>query len=102
MPNVIPSPPSFILVVEASQPGLIVQKQNTRNFYHKRMKDGVRYSFLKRDSLFVSYLVYLLLVADAADLVAVEVDAEEAVVGPDGDAVAVHHARRERVLHHHG
>ena len=42
----------------------------------------------------------LLLVADAADLVAVEVDAEESVVGADGEAVAVDEAGGEGVLDH--
>ena len=44
--------------------------------------------------------MYLLLVADPADLVPVEVDAEETVVGADGDAVAVDEAGGHGVLDH--
>ena len=28
----------------------IVQKQNTRNIYHKRVKDGVQLTYLKADA----------------------------------------------------
>lgn len=57
-------------------------------------------SDLKFAAPFCSYLVNLFLVPNPTDLVPVEVDAEESVVGADGDAVSVDEAGRQGVLDH--